>query len=152
MDIDWNAEIVDQLESHWQHQLRPRLDGLTDDEYVWQPAGEPVPTIAWRVGHLIDNFGPPGVPHFADPPAAYPPVRYPGTAKEALQQLDEGYGAWISDVRGLGAAGLARPQGGMSPPQFADAPLVRKIFYTHVEIIHHGAEVCLLRDLYQARF
>src|SRR5215467_7254922 len=37
MDIDWNAELVDQLESHWQHQLRPRLDGLTDDEYFWQP-------------------------------------------------------------------------------------------------------------------
>ena len=33
MDIDWNAEVVDQLESHWQHQLRPRLNGLTDDEY-----------------------------------------------------------------------------------------------------------------------
>jgi hypothetical protein len=37
MDIDWNAELVDQLEWHWQHQLRPRLDGLTDDEYYWQP-------------------------------------------------------------------------------------------------------------------
>src|ERR1700733_15805099 len=37
MAIDWNDEIVDQLESHWQQQLRPRLDGLTDDEYFWQP-------------------------------------------------------------------------------------------------------------------
>jgi hypothetical protein len=31
MDVDWNAELVDQLEGHWQHQLRPRLDGLTDE-------------------------------------------------------------------------------------------------------------------------
>jgi DinB superfamily len=37
MDVDWNAELVDQLEWHWKHQLRPRLDGLTDDEYFWQP-------------------------------------------------------------------------------------------------------------------
>src|SRR5439155_4170879 len=37
MDVDWNAELVDQLEWHWQHQLRPRLDGLTDDEYFWEP-------------------------------------------------------------------------------------------------------------------
>src|ERR1700678_4363619 len=37
MAIDWNDEIVDQLESHWQRQIRPRLDGLTDDEYFWQP-------------------------------------------------------------------------------------------------------------------
>jgi hypothetical protein len=37
MDIDWNAELVNQLEWHWQHQLRPRLDGITDDEYFWEP-------------------------------------------------------------------------------------------------------------------
>jgi hypothetical protein len=36
-ELDWNAEVVDQLESHWRHRLRPRLDGLTDDEYFWQP-------------------------------------------------------------------------------------------------------------------
>jgi hypothetical protein len=105
VDIDWNAELVDQLEWHWQHQLRPRLDGLTDDEYFWQPvpggwtisrrgensapisvgAGEftldyanpphdrePVTTIAWRLAHLIDVFGPPTASHFGDPPLTRP--------------------------------------------------------------------------------
>ena len=38
MDIDWNAELIAQLEWHWEHQLRPRLDGLTDEEYFWEPA------------------------------------------------------------------------------------------------------------------
>ena len=33
MALDWNAEIVDQIESQWRHQLRPRLEGLTDKEY-----------------------------------------------------------------------------------------------------------------------
>jgi hypothetical protein len=37
VDIDWSAEVVDQVESHWRYRLRPRLDGLTDDEYFWQP-------------------------------------------------------------------------------------------------------------------
>ena len=37
MDIDWNDELVSQLDWHWEHQLRPRLDGLTDDEYFWMP-------------------------------------------------------------------------------------------------------------------
>ena len=37
MNVGWNGEVVDQVESHWRHRLRPRLDGLTDDEYFWQP-------------------------------------------------------------------------------------------------------------------
>jgi hypothetical protein len=37
MDLDWNAQLLDQLDWHWQRQLRPRLDGLTDDEYFWEP-------------------------------------------------------------------------------------------------------------------
>jgi hypothetical protein len=37
MDIDWNAQLVDQLDWHWQYHLRPRLAGLTDDEYFWEP-------------------------------------------------------------------------------------------------------------------
>src|SRR6266508_5395045 len=73
---------------------------------------------------------------------------YSGTAQGALRQLDEGHDAWISDVRSLGAAGLARPQGAISPPEYADAPLAKLILYTNLEVIHHGAEVCLLRDLY----
>lgn len=42
--MDWNMELLDQLTLHWNHQARPRLDGLTDDEYLW----EPVPG-AWSV-------------------------------------------------------------------------------------------------------
>lgn len=41
---EWNALLREQLEWHWTHQLRPRLEGLTDDEYLW----EPVPG-AWNV-------------------------------------------------------------------------------------------------------
>lgn len=38
MGIDWTHELVEQLEFHWHGQLRPRLAGLTDDEYFWEPA------------------------------------------------------------------------------------------------------------------
>jgi hypothetical protein len=31
------TQLVDQLDWHWQQQLRPRLSGLTDDEYFWTP-------------------------------------------------------------------------------------------------------------------
>jgi hypothetical protein len=36
-DIDWNPTLLAQWEMHWDHQLRARLDGLTDDEYNWSP-------------------------------------------------------------------------------------------------------------------
>jgi hypothetical protein len=37
MGVDWTTELAEQLDWHWQHQLRPRLDGLTDKEYRWEP-------------------------------------------------------------------------------------------------------------------
>lgn len=36
--MDWNQTLLDQWEFHWDHQLRKRLDGLTDHEYFWEPA------------------------------------------------------------------------------------------------------------------
>jgi hypothetical protein len=184
VEIDWTAEVVDQVESHWRNRLRPRLDGLTDDEFFWEPVSgswslrrrgassapislgsgeftmdyaqpphdrEPVTTIAWRLAHLIDVFGAPTAPHFEVTTADPPGVDFAGSARAALRQLDEGYEAWIADVCSLGVAGLTQPQGALAPPQFADAPIARKVMYVHVEVIHHGAEICLLRDLYAWR-
>jgi hypothetical protein len=181
VDVDWNVELVDQLESHWRHQLRPRLSGLTDDEYFWQPvpdcwtvsrrgtssapasfgAGEftmdfgepphdrePVTTIAWRLGHLIVGFAETNGTHFGGQPAQLSTFSFAGTADEALRQLDDSHDAWIEGVRSLGVADLARPQGPSQPPEFADAPMARLVLYTNLEVIHHGAEICLLRDLY----
>lgn len=36
--IDWTSQLLDQLDWHWRQQLRPRLEGLTDEEYFWEPA------------------------------------------------------------------------------------------------------------------
>jgi hypothetical protein len=43
-DLDWNLQLREQWEFHWNHQLRARLDGLTDDEYFWSPVPD-----AWSV-------------------------------------------------------------------------------------------------------
>ncbi len=181
MELDWNAELLDQLEWHWQHQLRPRLDGLTDAEYFWQPvpgcwtisrrgestapisvgAGEftmdyamppndpePVTTIAWRLAHIIVGvFGMRNASHFAGPPAGYDTFDYAGTATEALRQLDEVHAAWVKGVRGLGADGLAMACGTAEGP-FQESSMAGLVLHIHREAIHHGAEICLLRDLY----
>ncbi|MFJ1458856.1 DinB family protein [Nocardia sp. N2S4-5] len=36
-DQTWNPLLREQLSWHWSHQLRPRLEGLSDDEYFWEP-------------------------------------------------------------------------------------------------------------------
>jgi len=35
--MDWTTQLLEQLTFHWEHQARPRLDGLGDDEYLWDP-------------------------------------------------------------------------------------------------------------------
>jgi hypothetical protein len=51
-------------------------------------------------------------------------------------------------VRALGEEGLARPCGPVEGP-FADEPLAALLLHIHREVIHHGAEIALLRDLYR---
>jgi hypothetical protein len=35
--IDWTEQLGEQLSWHWEHHVRPRLEGITDDEYFWEP-------------------------------------------------------------------------------------------------------------------
>ena len=184
MDLDWNFMLIDQLDWLWRTQTRPRLAGLTDDEYFAEPvpgcwsvrrkgesrapiavgAGDyvlelarpapvppPVTTIAWRLAHVIVGvLGARVASHFGGPPVARETFHYAGTADAALAQLDAGYAAWTAGVRGLGAAGLARPCGPAEGP-FAEASLADLVLHINKEVIHHLAEVCLLRDLYRAQ-
>jgi hypothetical protein len=64
-----------------------------------------------------------------------------------LEQLDAEYDAWREGVRGLGEDGLARPCGPAEGP-YADAPLAALVTHIHREVIHHGAVICTIRDLY----
>ena len=58
------------------------------------------------------------------------------------------YARWVAGVRDLGEEGLARPCGPAEGP-FAAEPLATLVLHIHREVIHHGAEVGLLRDLYR---
>ena len=110
----------------------------------------PVTTIAWRLAHIIVGlFASRSATHFGGPPADWPTWEYAPTAREALQQLDEAYGAWTAGVRGLGAEGLSRCVGPHEADgEYADAPMAALVLHINRELIHHGAEISLLRDLY----
>lgn len=161
-------ELADQLDWHWQHQLRPRLEGLTDDEYFWQPVPgcwtlhpdgsidfsypppqpEPFTTIAWRLAHVIVGvLAMRNHSHFGGPPADYQSWPYALDAHTALEQLDAAYANWIAGVRGLDDAALAQPCGPAEGP-YADFSMATLVLHINREVIHHGAEIACIRDLY----
>lgn len=181
--LDWTAQLVDQLESHWNDQLWPRLEGMTDAEYHFSPApdsatwdvrrrgtgtaemqggvGEftidfaypepqptPLTTIAWRIGHVVVGvLGARWHSHFGGPPHDYMTHEFAGDAAGGLAQLDRTYVGWMDGVRGLDADALAAPVG-EAEGHWAAAPMATLVLHISREVIHHGAEICLLRDLY----
>jgi len=180
----WNETLRDQLDFHYHHMFRPRLEGLTDEEYLWEPVpgawsiraradattshadggGDlvldyawpeptppPVTTIAWRLGHVTRScLALRTASHFGGPTADPETWVFAGSAEEALAQLDTAYDAWSAGVESLGEEGLARPVGPDEGP-YAEAPYADLVLHINRELIHHGAEICLLRDLYLRR-
>lgn len=81
------------------------------------------------------------------------PRRAPLTPR-ALAFLDEWWDAWRSGLLAAGEDGRWAPIGDRDIPAMrlgrAD-PAIGLILYVHREVMHHGAEVCVLRDLYRHR-
>jgi hypothetical protein len=187
VELDWGRLLVGQLEFYWDVHLRPRLEGLTDEEYFWEPvegcwslrraadgrwrldgawpetspppSPPPLTTIAWRLVHIgatcLANrasafFGDAGVPADADmfDPRRVP-ADLPGGAEEAVAFLERSYRRWHDGIAGLDEEGLRRPLGPRGGPYAAD-PMAELIVHISREVMHHGAEIALLRDLYRA--
>lgn len=70
-------------------------------------------------------------------------------SNELAEQLDW---HWRVQLRPrLGSDGLARPCGPVEGP-YAEASMAALVLHINREVLHHGAEICLLRDLYRARY
>ena len=85
--------------------------------------------------------------HFGGPPADYQSWPYALDAHTALDQLDAAYANWIAGVRGLDDAALAQPCGPAEGP-YADFSMATLVLHINREVIHHGAEIACIRDLY----
>lgn len=176
-----SERLAEQLDWYWHKNLRPRLNGLTDEEYFWEPvrgcwsirprgtsaapmsedSGEwtmdfaspgpepaPVTTIAWRLAHIIVScLGYRVGWYFGGQDVDSETFAYAGTADEALKQLDEMYGRWNAGVRELSDADLENPPT-VGPERF---PMENRVLHVNRELIHHGAEISLLRDLYRSQ-
>ena len=183
MRVDWGRLLVGQLEFYWDVHLRPRLDGLSDEEYFWEPvegcwslrrapdggwrldggrpepSPPPVTTIAWRLVHVgatcLANrasafFGGAEVPAGADMfDPRLVPADLPGGADAAVAFLERSYRRWHDGIAALDEEGLGRPLGPRGGP-YAEDPMAELVAHINREVMHHGAEIALLRDLYRA--
>jgi uncharacterized damage-inducible protein DinB len=95
--VETKRELADLSDEVWQR-TRARVEGLSDEEYFWQPVSgcwtirqrgdgtwladrtlpgprpEPFTTIAWRLWHLIDCYGENRAPRWLDVPAQGEPI------------------------------------------------------------------------------
>ncbi|SNT64214.1 DinB superfamily protein [Asanoa hainanensis] len=170
----------DQLTFYWDNHLRPRLDGLTDDEYAWEPVpdawtvrrgddgrhradgpwpepGTPPPftTIAWRIAHVAVNFHTRVSTFFAsneDGADMSDPRHVPDLPADATGAL-----AFLDDVYGRWHTAIAALDAdelarplGPRGAYFAAEPMAALIVHVNRETMHHGGEIGVLRDLYRA--
>jgi hypothetical protein len=159
------------LKFRWTDLIRSRLEGLTDAEYLWEPAAGsltirpgtegrymldpvrsddiPLGNIAWRMAHLAFSLSshPVAVVAFGSdwprPDLAAPA----GTAGEALALLDRAYAYWKASVEGLSDLDLARKLG-QAAGEYSESTVLDLVLHIQAEALQRGADLCLLRDLY----
>jgi len=163
--------IVGSLEYVWTR-ISGRLAGLTEAECLWEPAdgcwsvrpqadgtwladwGDPAPspppltTIAWRLWHIgsmcLAGFTARGL---GDWPLPVTGREWYGDPAAALAATEQAWQAFRAGLVNLGEDGLWRQLGPDWGPYATDTWTTLAL---HVmdEIVHHGAEIALLRDLY----
>jgi hypothetical protein len=90
--------------------------------------------------------------HFGDRTMTIDRVPWPAlTAVDGLAWIDTAYADWTAGLGALDDNALQRHSPG--PPGTLDSafPFIDVILHINREVIHHGAEVALLRDLYRAK-
>ena len=158
--------------------LNERLDALTDDEYLWEPApnswsvrppepgkkahgdsetwaptAEPAPprTIAWSMGHLGAGVGERAdwlVGSHSKTSADYD---WPRTAAEGIRFMNEGLTAWRDGLATMTDEDLDTV-GRSAYPDGLDPtlPLIEIVWWVNKELLWHAAEIWYVRDMYAA--
>lgn len=170
------TELLGQSDWAWAR-TQARLEDLTDDELFWEPYPgcwtlrqlrdgtwlsdgigtepevPPLTTIVWRIVHLIGCYGAARNSEWMAVQVEPGPLESwdvtPTTAAEARATLAQAHERWrqvllATDDDTLGLA--LGPIGG----QYAEASRAAFLIHQLDEIVHHAAEIGLMRDLYRA--
>ncbi len=130
--------------------LRHRLIGLGDDEWAWLPTGDPDLGLRWRLAHLCDLLRENRNATWLGRAPGGITVKPATDAGEAIAQLEAAYAEWRGHLAAMDDAGLRAPVGEVAG-HFADSSRLSFALHVADELIHHGAEAALLRDLYRER-
>jgi hypothetical protein len=130
--------------------LDRRMDGLTDAEWLWCPTADDRISLRWRLEHITAFLSEPRNWQWLglEPPAVESGPA-PSSAADALMAADRAFVAW-QELLSKPDIELTAPIGAPAGPY---GQATRRSFVLHLadELIHHGAEAALLRDLYAAR-
>jgi hypothetical protein len=162
--------LFDGFDYVWRR-TRDRTAGLGDTEYLWEPVPgmwtvrerdgrwvadhaepDPVPapvtTIAWRMWHIADCLSSYVAPHFGDWPLPGGFRDWVGGAEPARAAMETAYTVFRERLTGLGEEGLRREMG-PAWGRYQHEPWAALVIHAMDEVVHHGAEIGLLRDLYR---
>lgn len=163
--------IQDELLSLFDHaygRASDRLEGLTDDEYSWEPTPDcwtvrpggvdgdgdgvlledpPVTTIGWRLCHVSDAVARHPMNGFLHPGFVASERQHPTSAAAGIAYLASSYGEWRRLLERVDDDIWLAPLGAAAGP-FAEATPLGVALHNADEFVHHTAEIALLRDLY----
>ncbi|MDA8391803.1 MAG: DinB family protein [Actinomycetota bacterium] len=170
MANEWRDAVIGQLDWYWSKVFRPRLASMEDEEYLWEPvegcwtvrpdAGgrtvidwqfpepepAPVTTIAWRLCHLGTTLAQRARFHFGDPAMDEGATFLPLTSGDGVAFVEEGFEAWRSGIEAW-RSGVEEAES--NAPSTTPHDMAAVLVHMNREVIHHAAEVALLRDLYR---
>lgn len=115
----------------------------------WPP---PFTTLAWRMSHLSEMLWMRADHTVGTHSTTQDTYRISGTAQEAMAALDAGLAAWREALvsatdEDLDLVGRSTYPNGSDP----EDRFLETVWWVNQEVLHHGAEVALLRDLYRDR-
>ncbi|MFI6684218.1 DinB family protein [Streptomyces sp. NPDC050485] len=116
------------------------------------PTPPPFTTIAWRLGHLSEMLALRADHTSGSHARTRDEYRFHGDAAGAIAAFDSGAKAWRATLLGaddtaLNTIGYCTYPYGSDP----DEPLIEIVWWVNQEVLHHGAEIALPRDLYRVR-
>lgn len=130
--------------------LRGAGDWGLDSALPTPPSPPPLTTIAWRLGHLSGLLAMRADHTVGSHTLTRDTYRFSGDAAGALAAFDAGAAAWREalvscDDADLDTVGRSTYPHGSDP----EDPFIDVVWWVNQELLHHGAEIALLRDLYR---